>query len=137
MYRRERKKHKERKLSDRLTLSSEDGSSGSPALMDTDDANTGNTSSSDSASSGDEEILPLELSPFLKNMLEHDNFLINSKHKLHQLPAEPHVVYILEQYWRQYAANEFNKLGDKSNNRNRQSAYAYPVKLKPEHVQKK
>lgn len=138
MYRRERKKQKERKLSDRLALSSEDGSSGSPALMDTDDAHTGVTSSSDSASSGDEEVLPLELTPFLKNMLEQDNFLINTKHKLHQFPAEPHVVAILEQYWRQYAASELNKISDKPNTRNRNSAYgSLPIKGKPEHVQKK
>lgn len=105
--------------------------------MDTDDAHTGVTSSSDSASSGDEEVLPLELTPFLRSMLEHDHFLINSKHKLHQLPAEPHVITILEQYWRQYAAAELNKISDKPNTRNRQSAYGTQVKLKPEHVHKK
>lgn len=138
MYRRERKKRKERKLSDRLAPSSEDGSSGSPALMDTDDGHTGVTSSSDSGSSGEEELLPLELTPFLKSMLEHDHFMINEKHKLHSLPSEPHVVAILEQYWRQYAANEVNKMGDKPNSRNRHSGYGTTLpKVKPEVVQKK
>lgn len=120
-----------------MAPSSEDGSSGSPALMDTDDTQTGVTSSSESASSGEEEILPLELTPFLKNMLEHDNFLINTKHKLHRLPAEPHVVSILEQYWNQLASSELNKLSDKPNLRNRNSGHTNVVKPKPEHVHKK
>lgn len=137
MYRRERKKRKERKLSDKLAPSSEDGSSGSPALMDTDDAQTGITSSSESASSGEEEVLPLELTPFLKSMLEHDNFLINNKHKLHRLPADPHVVSILEQFWNQFASSELNKLSDKPNSRNRNSTQGNSVKPKPEQIYKK
>lgn len=139
MYRRERKKRKERKLSDRLAPSSEDGSSGSPALMDTDDGQTGITSSSDSVSSGDEEVMPLELTPYLRNALENDNFLINSKNKLHRLPAEPHVIAILEKYWRWYATNELGKISDKPNTRNRHSGYSSTstVKIKPEHVHRK
>ncbi|GLV43916.1 male-specific lethal 3 [Carabus blaptoides fortunei] len=116
LYRRERKKRKERKLSERVAQSSEDGSSGSPVLMDTDDANTGVTTSSESNSSGDEELaIPLQLTTTLRHALEHDSYLINSKHKVLRLPAEPHVVAILERYWRHYANRELSRItGDKS-----------------------
>lgn len=136
LYRRERKKRKERKLSERI-LSSEDGSSGSPTQMDTDDANTGVTTSTDSNSSGEEDVIPLELTPALKAALEHDCYLINSKKKLLKLPVEPHVVHILEMYWKQYAAKELAKISDKPNTRNRSASNAVGlVKQKPEHVQK-
>lgn len=136
LYRRERKKRKERKHSERI-LSSEDGSSGSPAQMDTDDAITGVTTSSDSNSSGEEDAIPLELTPSLKAALEHDCYLINSKKKLLKLPVEPHVVHILEMYWKQYAAKELAKISDKPNTRNRSASNAVGlVKHKPEHIQK-
>lgn len=80
MYRRERKKHG-RKTSEPIAQSSEDGSSGSPARMDTDDGQ-GPTSSSEEESSADEDTIPIELTPDLKQILEHDYFLINSKSKV-------------------------------------------------------
>lgn len=158
LYRRERKKRKERKLSERIAPSSEDGSSGSPAQMDTDDANTGVTTSSDSNSSGDEDVVPLELTSSLRHALEHDFYLINTKNKVRianilnyldmkltldflqllKLPAEPHVINILENYWKLYASRELNKISDKPNTRNRHSVYASSlIKPKPEHIQKK
>lgn len=105
--------------------------------MDTDDGQTGITSSSDSGSSGEEDVMPLELTPTLRNALEHDNFLINTKNKLHRLPAEPHIVSILEKYWRWYATNELSKISDKPNTRNRHTGYGNAVKVKPEHVHRK
>lgn len=99
--------------------------------MDTDDANTGVTTSSESNSSGDEELaIPLQLTTTLRHALEHDHYLINSKHKVHRLPAEPHVVAILERYWQHYASRELSKItGDKSSQqqqftRHRHSLYA-------------
>lgn len=80
LYRRERKKHG-RKTSEPIAQSSEDGSSGSPARMDTDDGQ-GPTSSSEEESSADEDTIPIELTPDLKQILEHDYFLINSKNKV-------------------------------------------------------
>lgn len=61
--------------------SSEDGSSGSPARIDTDDGREP-TSSSDDESSGEEDSIQIELTPDLKQILEQDHFLINTKNKV-------------------------------------------------------
>lgn len=76
LYRRERKKHSH-KTSERIN-SSEDGSSGSPARMDTED----NTSSSEDDSSLDEDTIPIELTPYLQEMLEQDYYFINNSNKV-------------------------------------------------------
>lgn len=83
LYRRERKKHS-RKTSEPVAHSSEDGSSGSPARMDTDDGQEP-TSSSEEESSADEESVPVELTNDLRKILEQDYFLINTKNKVSAL----------------------------------------------------
>lgn len=78
MYRKERKKT--RKLSERVSAS-EDGSSGSPARMDTDDGQ-GVTSSSGEDSSMEDESIHIELTPELREILETDFYLIKEKNKV-------------------------------------------------------
>lgn len=77
LYRRERKKHN-RKISERIAQSSEDGSSGSPARMDTEES----ASSSEEDSSIEEDTIPIELTQDLRNILEHDYHLINNRNKV-------------------------------------------------------
>ncbi|KAH0810422.1 hypothetical protein GEV33_012368 [Tenebrio molitor] len=131
LYRRDRKKHN-RKTS--TAPSSDDGSSGSPARMDTDDGQCV-TSSSDDDSSMDEESVPIELTTELRACLEQDYCLINTKNKLVRLPADPNIVNILESYWRHYATNQIYDLNEKTNSRHR-----YPfnsqTKRRPEDVQR-
>lgn len=93
LYRREGKKHG-RKTSEPIAPSSEDGSFGSPARMDTDDAQ-GVTSSSDDDSSGDEESVPIELTQDLRELLEQDCFLINTKNKVCLCRLVPSACYLL------------------------------------------
>lgn len=83
LYRRERKKHS-RKINEPIAHSSEDGSSGSPARMDTDEG-PGSSSSSEEDSSIDEDTIPIELTKYLREMLEHDYFLINTSQKVIQI----------------------------------------------------
>lgn len=78
MYRRERKKI--RKLSERVSAS-EDGSSDSPARMDTDDGQ-GVTSSSEEESSMEDDSIHIELTPELREILENDYCLIKEKNKV-------------------------------------------------------
>lgn len=78
MYRKERKKT--RKLSERVSVS-EDGSSGSPARMDTDDGQ-GVTSSSGEDSSMEDDSIHIELTPELREILETDFYFIKEKNKV-------------------------------------------------------
>lgn len=78
MYRKERKKN--RKISERASAS-EDGSSGSPARMDTDDGQ-GVTSSSGEDSSMEDESIHIELTSDLREILETDFHLIKEKNKV-------------------------------------------------------
>lgn len=90
LYRKERKKT--RKLSERVSAS-EDGSSGSPARMDTDDAQ-GVTSSSGEDSSMEDESIHIELTPELREILENDFCLIKEKNKVCQVISTYHVLSI-------------------------------------------
>lgn len=117
LYRKERKK---RKQNDRNTLSSEDGSSGSPCRMDTDDGNVGGEStSSEDDSSIDDECIQVNLTNDLREILETDYYLIKEKNRLLKLPAEPNVVAILENYYRHYVTNQICELNEKTNGRYR------------------
>lgn len=80
LYRRERKKHG-RKTSEPVAHSSEDGSSGSPARMDTDDGQEPSSSSEDD-SSADEDTIPIDLPYDLRQILEQDYYLITTKNKV-------------------------------------------------------
>ncbi|KAJ8977286.1 hypothetical protein NQ317_015571, partial [Molorchus minor] len=132
LYRKERKKS--RKTSERASAS-EDGSSGSPARMDTDDGQ-GVTSSSEDDSSTEEDIVHIELTDGLRQLLEADYYLINDKNKLMKLPTEPNVVTILETYYRHYATNQICGLTEKSNMRYRPPPASNHAKLKPEDINK-
>ncbi|KAJ8920482.1 hypothetical protein NQ315_005351 [Exocentrus adspersus] len=132
LYRKERKKN--RKTSERASAS-EDGSSGSPARMDTDDGQ-GMTSSSEDDSSLEDESIHIELTHDLRKILENDHYLIKDKNKLLKLPAEPNVVTILETYYRHYATNQICGLTEKSNTRYRPPPVNNQVKPKPEDIQK-
>lgn len=74
LYRKERKKN--RKLSDRVTHSSEDGSCDSP-VMDDDDTNQRPSSSSDDESSAEDETISIYLTQELRDCLERDHYLVN------------------------------------------------------------
>ncbi|XP_018332249.1 male-specific lethal 3 homolog [Agrilus planipennis] len=129
LYRRERKKHN-RKLSDRISQLSEDGSSGSPTHLDyqTEDL----TSSSEEDSSMEEDLVPVELTKDLQEVLEIDYHLIHERNKLHKIPAEPCIITILEKYWKQYATNQIYCLTEKSNS----GRYRNQQKKKPEEIQR-
>ncbi|XP_050307436.1 male-specific lethal 3 homolog isoform X2 [Anthonomus grandis grandis] len=116
LYRKERKKHN--KPLERNTISSEDGSSGSPARIDTDE-NIEMSSSSDENSSLEDEVIEIEIVQELREILEADYYLINGKNKRLKLPAEPNVVTILESYYRHYATNQFCGLNEKPSSRYR------------------
>lgn len=78
LYRKERKKN--RKTSERASAS-EDGSSGSPARMDTDDGH-GMTSSSEDDSSMEDDSIHIELTSELREILENDYYLVKDKNKV-------------------------------------------------------
>nr|XP_022910447.1 male-specific lethal 3 homolog [Onthophagus taurus] len=128
LYRKERKK---RKISDKANASSEDGSCGSPAVMEEEEGR--HTSSSEESSSGDDEGVVLELHQELKTRLEHDYYLLHSRNKLQRLPATPNVVTILESYWKQYVSNQFNCLNEKTT---KYRAYTHSPKITIEEVQR-
>ncbi|KAJ8956575.1 hypothetical protein NQ314_006702 [Rhamnusium bicolor] len=133
LYRKERKKS--RKTSERASAS-EDGSSGSPARMDTDDGHCVTSSSEDDSSMEDESI-HIELTNELREILENDYHLIKDKNKLMKLPAEPNIVTILESYYRHYATNKICGLTEKSSARYKPPpANVNNVKPKPEDIQK-
>ncbi|KAF7285009.1 male-specific lethal 3 [Rhynchophorus ferrugineus] len=133
LYRKERKKHNQ-KSGDRTAGSSEEGSSGSPTQIDTDD-NADMTTSSDDNSSMDEESIEIEIIPELRVILEEDHCLINEKNKRVKLPAEPNVVSILESYYKHYATNQICGLTEKSNSRYRNHFYK-DTKPKTEDIQR-
>ncbi|CAH1155086.1 unnamed protein product [Phaedon cochleariae] len=133
LYRRERKKG--RKSGDQSFIS-EDGNSGSPGRMDTDDGQ-GVISSSEEDSSTEDEIIHVELTPELREILENDYHFIKEKNKLMKLPADPNIVTILESYYRHYATNQICGLTEKSTGRYRlPPANPNQVKAKPEDIQK-
>lgn len=113
LYRRDRKKHNRSKGP---APSSDDGSSGSPGRMDTDDEK-GDISTSDEDSSTDDDQFHVELPPEMREFLEQDYYLINTKNKLVKLPAEPNIVTILEHYWKQYTSGLLSD--EKINGKNR------------------
>ncbi|CAH1987098.1 unnamed protein product [Acanthoscelides obtectus] len=78
LYRRERKKSQ--KNSERASAS-EDGSSDSPTRMDTDDGH-GMTTSSEEDSSIEDEIIHIEITPDLREILEYDYYAIKEKNKV-------------------------------------------------------
>lgn len=81
LYRRESKKHA-RKTSDRTNnASSEDGSCGSPALMDDEDCPR-NCSSSEEESSIDDDLVHIELTRDLRERLEQDYHFIKDQNKV-------------------------------------------------------
>ncbi|XP_066258648.1 MSL complex subunit 3 [Euwallacea similis] len=112
LYRKERKKHTPSKPSDSTAASSEDGSSGSPGRIDTDE-NPEMSSSSDESSSIEDDAIEIEIVPELREILEADYYLINGKNRRIKLPAEPNVVTILESYCRHYATNQFCGVNEK------------------------
>ncbi|KAF5279553.1 hypothetical protein FQR65_LT03375 [Abscondita terminalis] len=126
LYRKERKKHN-RKNTEPIAQSSEDGSLGSPAHLDTDDS----SHSSEDESSIDDDGIPIELTQDLRNILEHDYHNVNNRNKLMKLPADPNVVTILEMYWKHYATTLFCGLSDKPHTRHRT-----PSKIRSEDIQK-
>ncbi|KAL3278657.1 hypothetical protein HHI36_016194 [Cryptolaemus montrouzieri] len=117
LYRKERKKHSTKPNESAAGQSSEDGSSGSPARMDTDEGQA--TSSSEDDSSTEEEYIPIELTPNLKQLLEHDYHMIYSNNMLHKLPAEPNVVDILEIYFKHFSNHQVCNNNEKSSSRYR------------------
>ncbi|KAI4458732.1 mortality factor 4-like protein [Holotrichia oblita] len=132
LYRRESKKHV-RKTNERTNnASSEDGSCGSPALMDDEDCPR-NCSSSEEESSIDDDLVHIELTRDLRERLEQDYHFIKDQNKLHKLPAEPNVVTILELYWRQYASNQICCLNEKPA---KYRGYNNFTKIRPEDLQK-
>ncbi|KAL1497162.1 hypothetical protein ABEB36_008167 [Hypothenemus hampei] len=132
LYRKERKKHQ--KPLDRTTGSSEDGSSGSPARIDTDD-NPEMSSSSDEHSSNEDETIEIEIVPELREILEADYYLINGKNRRLRLPAVPNVVSILESYYRNYVNSQFCDPNGKSQSRSRNSFHK-ETKIKASDIQK-
>nr|XP_023021369.1 male-specific lethal 3 homolog [Leptinotarsa decemlineata] len=133
LYRKERKKN--RKPGDRPSAS-EDGSSSSPGRMDTDDGQD-ITSSSEDDSSMEDDMIHIELTPQIRELLENDNFFIKERNKLMKLPAEPNVVTILESYYRHYATNQICGLTETPAVRYRPSLVNQnPIKAKPEDIQK-
>lgn len=132
LYRKERKKHTQ-KQSERAAGSSEDGSSGSPARVDTDD-NPEMSSSSDEYSSLEDEAIEIEIVPELREILEADYYLINGKNKRIRLPAEPNVITILESYYRHYATNQICGVNEKPNARYRNNFANREVKPKTEDI---
>ncbi|KAK4881742.1 hypothetical protein RN001_005061 [Aquatica leii] len=125
LYRKERKKHN-RKSSEPIAHSSDDGSLGSPAQLDTEES-----SHSSEDSSLDDDSVPIELSQDLRNILEHDYHNVNNRNKLMKLPADPNVVAILEMYWKHYATSLLCGLNAKPHTRHRT-----PSKIRPDDVQK-
>lgn len=104
--------------------------------MDTDDGEHQEaTSSSGEDSSADEDVIPIEIPQSLKEVLEQDYYAVNTKSKLHRLPAEPTVIGILEAYWKHYANGQVFGTSEKTNTRLRQSSNQ--MKQKPEDVQRK
>lgn len=79
LYRKERKKHS-RKLSERVTQSSEEGSCGSPVMDE--EENQRPSSSSDEDSSMDDETITIDLTQELRDCLDHDFYLIHTKNKV-------------------------------------------------------
>ncbi|KAF5286914.1 hypothetical protein FQA39_LY00447 [Lamprigera yunnana] len=126
LYRKERKKHN-RKITEPIAQSSEDGSLGSPAQLDTEES----SHSSEEDSSLDDDAIPIELTQDLRNILEHDYHNINNRNKLMKLPAEPSVVAILEMFWKHYATKLFGGLNDKPYTRHRTA-----TKIRSDDVQK-
>lgn len=80
MYRRESKKHA-RKPGERTNASSEDGSCGSPALMDDEDC-ARNSSSSEEESSIEDDLVHIELTRDLRERLEQDYHFIKDQNKV-------------------------------------------------------
>lgn len=116
LYRKERKKHRNKQPTDRPpAASSEDGSSGSPARMDTDEMQeeVEESSTSEEDSSAEEESIHIDLTSVLREHLEKDHQMINEKHKLVKLPADLTVVAILENYYKHYATNQICGLNEK------------------------
>ncbi|GJQ86239.1 putative MRG protein [Trypoxylus dichotomus] len=132
LYRRESKKHA-RKTNERTNnASSEDGSCGSPALMDDEDCSR-NSSSSEEESSIDDDLVHIELTRDLRERLEQDYHLVKEQNKLHKLPADPHIITILELYWKHYALNQICCLNEKPA---KYRAYNNFPKNRPEDVQR-
>nr|CAH7730744.1 unnamed protein product [Callosobruchus chinensis] len=102
--------------------------------MDTDDGH-GVTTSSEEDSSIEDEIIHIEITPDLREVLENDYYLIKDKNKLVKLPADPNVVTILEMYYRHYATNQICGLTEKYTPRYRPLA-VNQTKPKPEDIQK-
>lgn len=124
-------------MSERTAPSSDDGSSGSPTRMDTDDGiGQGMTSSSDEDLSGDEEQISIDLPVELRQILEQDYYLINTNNKLVKLPAEPNVVAILEGYWKHFATNQMCDWQEKGNSKPRYQ-FNNQSKRRPEDIQRK
>lgn len=88
--------------------------------MDTDDAN-GESSTSDEDSSIDDDQFHIELPLELRDFLEQDFCLINTKNKLVKLPADPNIVTILENYWKHYSSSLLCDLNEKTNGKSRWS----------------
>lgn len=80
LYRKERKKLTQPKSLERIETS-EDGSSDSPARIDTDD-NPEMSSSSDESSSMEDDGIEIEIVPELREILEADYYLINGKNRV-------------------------------------------------------
>lgn len=125
LYRKERKKSRSgAKYNDRSSTapSSEDGSCGLSTTMD--DEENRITNSSDSESSYEDDIIPIDLTAFLREHLENDHNLIKNCRRLHKLPAQVNVIEILEKYWKHYASEQLHSLLDKPTTKYRQYNYS-------------
>ncbi|XP_044761090.1 male-specific lethal 3 homolog isoform X2 [Coccinella septempunctata] len=117
LYRKDRKKPTKKANEGTAAQSSEDGSSGSPARMDTDEGQA--SSSSEDESSTDGEYMPVEITPNLKQLLTNDYYKINNHKMLHILPCEPNVATILEIYFKHYVHQQMSNSTEKTSTRNR------------------
>ncbi|KAK9872588.1 hypothetical protein WA026_018720 [Henosepilachna vigintioctopunctata] len=100
--------------------------------MDTDEGQA--SSSSDDDTSTEEECIPIELTPNLKQLLENDYHFINSNNKLHKLPAVPNVANILETYFKHFSNHQRCNSNEKNGSRYRN--YYYTNKPTVEDIQK-
>lgn len=137
MYRKERKKHSRSsgKVNDRAAQSSEDGSCGSPTLMEEEEVNPPSSSTEDE-SSAEEDVIPIELNQTLKEHLEQDFYFVKTKNKLHKLPCDITVVHLLEEYWKWYVKKLLSGVSEKPSSRSRQSQNM-GAKLKTEEIQRR
>ncbi|XP_045460090.1 male-specific lethal 3 homolog isoform X2 [Harmonia axyridis] len=129
LYRKDRKKPTKKKEESTalgtVAQSSEDGSSGSPARMDTDEGQA--SSSSEDESSTDGEYIPIEITENLKEFLKYDFCKIGQQKMLHKLPSEPNVANILEMYFKHFTNQQMSNITEKTGTRYRNNPPPRPT----------